>query len=135
MKLTVEQVAKLTKLSVPTVRVYASRQKLGTKEGTKRYFSQDDVKKLLKGSSSPSATKKPAKKAKAAPARKAKPAAAKKAPKKPAKPPQKSSQSTPVARRPEPAKPQVKRASFWSRLFGGKPKQKITLMEAKGIRR
>jgi DNA-binding transcriptional MerR regulator len=129
MKLTVEQVAKLTKLSIPTLRVYASRQKLGKKEGNKRYFSQDDVKKLLKAPS-PAAKKKPAKKAKPVAAKKS----AKKAAKKPAKASQKTVQAAPVAKRPEPAKPQVEKRSFWS-FLQRKPKQKITLMEAKGIKR
>ena len=51
MKLSIEQVSKLTKLSVATLRVYVSRKKLGTKVGNKRVFSQLDVQKLLKSSS------------------------------------------------------------------------------------
>lgn len=48
MNLTIEQVSKLTKLSVPTLYTYASRQKLGKKVGNKRVFSQADVQKLRK---------------------------------------------------------------------------------------
>lgn len=126
MKLSVEQVAKLTKLSVPTLRVYASRRKLGKKEGNKRYFTQDDVKKLLKGSTSPAAKKKPAKKAKTA--------APKQAAKRPAKVAQKTAQPAPVAKRSEPAAPRAQKKSFWS-FLQRKPKEKVTLMEAKGIKR
>jgi hypothetical protein len=139
MKLSVEQVAKLTKLSVPTLRVYASRQKLGKKEGNKRYFSQEDVKKLLKGPSVSGAKKKKAGKTAAAPTRKRKPAAAKKAAGKAARSPVKTSRKTappaPAAKRTEPVNPPVQKRSFWSRLFGGAPKQKVTLMDAKGLRR
>ena len=69
MNLSIEQVSKLTKLSIPTLRVYVSRQKLGTKVGTKRLFSQSDVQKLLKAAKkSPTAkkTKSPSRKASAA---------------------------------------------------------------------
>jgi N-acetylmuramoyl-L-alanine amidase CwlA len=50
MSLSMEQVARLTKLSVERIRAYASRQDLGTKVGSRRVFSQSDVKKLLKAS-------------------------------------------------------------------------------------
>jgi DNA-binding transcriptional MerR regulator len=50
MKLTIEQVSKQTKLSVATLRVYVSRQKLGTKVGNRRVFTELDVKKLLNNS-------------------------------------------------------------------------------------
>ena len=50
MKLTMEQLSKQTKLSVATLRVYVSRQKLGTKVGNRRVFSQSDVQKILKNS-------------------------------------------------------------------------------------
>ena len=98
MKLTVEQVAKMTKLSVPTLRVYASRQKLGKKEGNKRYFSQDDVKKLLKGASAA-----PSKKA---PAKKAATKAQKKVAKKPARASRKTVTAAPAAKHAEPVKTQ-----------------------------
>jgi DNA-binding transcriptional MerR regulator len=140
MKLTVEQVSKLTKLSVPTLRVYASRQKLGKKEGNKRYFSQDDVKKLLKGSSAPAAKKAPAKKTKPVAAKKPARKPAQKTVKKPAKKPAKrtakvtvkTAQPSPVTSRPEPVKPQVQKKSFWS-FLRRKPQQKVTLMDAKGL--
>jgi DNA-binding transcriptional MerR regulator len=48
MSISIEQVAKLTKLSVATIRVYTSKQHLGTKVGNKRVYSQSDVQKLLK---------------------------------------------------------------------------------------
>jgi hypothetical protein len=142
MKLTIEQVSKLTKLSIPTLRVYVSRQKLGTKVGNNRFFSQADVQKLLKGSKKTSgsagakaATKAPARKAKTVKAPKAsprsnpvvvKPAAQKAAPK-PAPKPEKSEK--PVLKT-KPVRP-----SFWSRLFGGRgPKQKINVLEAKSTK-
>jgi hypothetical protein len=49
MNLTIQQVSKLTKLSVPTLYVYTSRQKLGKKVGNKKVFTQADVQKLLRG--------------------------------------------------------------------------------------
>ncbi len=127
MKLTVEQVAKLTKLSVPTLRVYASRQKLGKKEGNKRYFSQDDVKKLLKGASAA-----PSKKA---PAKKAATKAQKKVAKKPARASRKTVTAAPAAKHAEPVKTQkAEKKSFWS-FLRRTPKEKVTLMDAKGLRR
>jgi len=148
MKLTIEQVSKLTKLSIPTLRVYVSRQKLGTKEGNNRFFSQADVQKLLKGTrrSSGTAEKKPATKSSAKsasktakkPAKAAKTAtrAAAKATPKPAPAPRPASR--PAPQRPVPAAPgaelKVKppRPSFWSRIFGARrPKQRITVMDAK----
>jgi hypothetical protein len=136
LKLTIEQVSKLTKLSIPTLRVYVSRQKLGTKVGNNRFFSQADVQKLLKGSRRP-AGKPEAKTAAKAPSKKAKVAKAKKAAPRPkpaaAKPP---AQKAPA---PKVEKPEVKtkpvRPSFWSRLFGGRaPKQKINVLEAKSTK-
>ena len=60
MKLTVQDVAKMTKLSVSTVRQYSWRMKLGTKEGTRKFFTQAEAKKI--GSKSlPKAAKKKAK--------------------------------------------------------------------------
>jgi hypothetical protein len=136
MKLTIEELSKRTKLSIPTLRVYVSRQKLGTKVGNNRFFSQVDVDKLMKGSKRGGA-RKPAKAAKAAKAAKSSPpaktarkkTAARKAVRKPVVP------SKPVAA-PAPQKPELKakpaRRSFWSRLFGGrKQTQKISLMDAK----
>jgi hypothetical protein len=127
MKLTIEQLSKLTKLSIPTLRVYVSRQKLGTKVGNKRMFTQADVQKLLKVSK-----KSPAKSSKL-PARKS--GGAKKSPatREPAK--------TAVAR---PATDKARasgnsgktvKSSFWARLFGGrKQKAKVSLMDAKTTR-
>jgi DNA-binding transcriptional MerR regulator len=133
MKLTIEELSKRTKLSIPTLRVYVSRQKLGTKIGNNRFFSQADVDKLMKGSKkSGGKGKSKAGARKAAPARKPRKAAAKKAPraaaaKKPA---------APVKPAPQPEKVELKakaqKRSFWSRLFGGgRPAQKISLMQVK----
>jgi hypothetical protein len=132
MKLTIEELSKRTKLSIPTLRVYVSRQKLGTKVGNNRYFSQADVDKLMKGSKR-GGGRKTAKAAKAAkssrPARTARKKTAVTRARKPV-----------VAAKPAPApqvqKPELKarpaRRSFWSRLFGGPKKpQKISLMDAK----
>ena len=93
MKLTIAELSERTKLSIPTLRVYVSRQKLGTKVGNNRFFSQADVDKLLKGSkrtaakagskAKPKRAAAPAKAAKAAKAARAK--AAKAAPAKTAR--------------------------------------------------
>jgi hypothetical protein len=121
MNLTIEQLSKLTKLSIPTLRVYVSRQKLGTKVGSKRVFSQSDVQKLLK------ATKKsPVKKTKPSP-KKSTGAKKSAAAREPAK----------AASRPAAARPAAKtsRPSFWTRVFGGgKQKPKVSLMDAKTTR-
>ncbi len=96
MRLTVDQVSDLTGLPVPTIRVYASRLKLGTRIGNNRFFSQADVQRILKGkrpetekkavkASPKKAAKKPAKKAAKKAARKPAKKTAKKAAKKPAK--------------------------------------------------
>ena len=50
MNLTIEQLSKVTNLSVSTVRVYASQRNLGKKVGNKKIFSQAEVRILLKGS-------------------------------------------------------------------------------------
>ncbi len=134
MRLTIEELSKRTKLSVPTLRVYVSRQKLGTKIGNNRFFSQADVEKLMKGSKRGAGKGRRAKarkagssvrsaKAKQARTRPARVKPARKAPVAAAKP-----AAPPVAR---PEQKPVKR-SFWSRLFGGRrPPQKISLMQAK----
>jgi hypothetical protein len=131
MDLTIEQLSKLTKLSIPTLRVYVSRQKLGKKVGSKRVFSQSDVQKLLKA-----AKKSPA--GKAAPSSR-KTAAAKKstAARKPAKAVSRPAAARPVGGRKAPAEPAEKnaRVSFWTRLFGGKKqKAKVSLMDAKSTK-
>lgn len=127
MDLSIEQLSKLTKLSIPTLRVYVSRQKLGKKVGTKRVFSQSDVQKLLKVSKkSPTAkkTKTPARKTVAK-----KSAAAKETSKAPA--------ARPRADKVKANEPAVKpaKAPFWARFFGGgKQKPKVSLMDAKTTR-
>ncbi len=136
MKLTVEQVAKMTKLSTATVRLYASRKKLGTKEGNRRYFSKKDVEELTGASSSTSKKSKVASKA----AQKGKPsgkkavgkklvgkkAARKRLPKAASASVMPESKSKPTAK-PE---PRVEKRSFWS-FFRKQPKQKVSLLEAK----
>ncbi len=119
MKFTVEQVAKLTKLSAATVRVYASRQKLGTREGNKRYFSKADVNKLMQ-------------KAPAAGARKPAPTKKRKArTTRPASRPQKPVQKPVEKKAPEmKAETPPKKRSFWS-FLRRQPQQKVTLMDAK----
>ena len=119
MNLTIEQVSKLTKLSIPTLHVYTSRQRLGTKVGNKRVFSQTDVQKILKGS-----TKAPAKKKAKLPTKKrsrrtikAEPIVASNSK------PKAVSASTPTSK---PTK-----QSLWTRLFRGRNKvQKVSLLEA-----
>ena len=128
MKLSIEQVSKLTKLSIPTLRVYVSRQKLGTKVGTKRVFSQSDVQKLLKVAKKTPTTKKtksPSRKTvpekKSAPAKEASKAA-------PARPRTAGVKSSEPASKPS-------KSSFWTRLFGGRnQKPKVSLMDAKSTR-
>ena len=141
MRLTADQVSKLTNLPIPTIRVYASRHKLGTKVGTNRYFSQADVQVILKGKrpetekkAVKAPTKKAAKKpaAKAAKTAKAKGAKAKKAAKPASKPAAK-----PAAKAPAPAAPVAKKqgTGFWGRLFGQRqPKKKVDLMSAKATK-
>jgi hypothetical protein len=111
MNLTIEQLSKATKLSVSTIRVYASQRNLGKKIGNKRVFTQADVQKLLKGSK-----KSPPKKKTKAPVKKTSKRAIKPGPIKVTKPSPISSASPAVAK---PVK-----SSFWSRLFGGKKDQK-----------
>jgi DNA-binding transcriptional MerR regulator len=125
MKLTIEQLSKLTKLSIPTLRVYVSRQKLGMKVGSKRLFSQSDVQALLKASK-----KSPVAKAgKSTPKKKV---AAKKT-----KEPTKAAAARPKAEKTRTSEPAAKRVkpSFWTRLFGGRQqKTKVSLMDTKTTR-
>ena len=135
MKLTVEQVAKMTNLSTATVRLYASRKKLGTKEGNRRYFSKKDVEELSGATSSASKKSKAASKA----AQKGKPAGKKAVGKKPVgkkatrkRLPKAASASvtseskSKLAAKPE---PRIEKRSFWS-FFRKLPKPKISLLEA-----
>ena len=127
MKLTIEQVSKLTKLSIPTLRVYVSRQKLGTKVGNNRVFSQSDVEKLLKKSKGSTKNSKGKRKANAA-------SSAKKGTQVRA-----SKQSTIKTRvsvtRVESPMPKSEKRSFWQSIFvTRKPKQKVKLLEAKTTR-
>jgi hypothetical protein len=130
MKLTVEQVAKATKLSVATVRLHAANKKLGKKEGTRRYFSAQDVEAIKASSSSGSAKKKVGKpKAKGR-----KPAAGKPAARKPAA---RTLAGRPAAKPASPAKapqaaapaPKSEQRSFWD-FLRPRPKQKVSLLDA-----
>lgn len=132
MKLTVEQVAKMTKLSTATVRLYASRKKLGTKEGNRRYFSKQDVEAISGTSSTASKKSKAASKGTAKPAKRGRPAGKKAAAKKPvakqaARKSLPKAAAAPVAAKPE---PRVEKRSFWA-LFRRPPKQKVALLDAK----
>jgi hypothetical protein len=49
MKLTVRDVAKMTGLSISTVRQYSWRMKVGKKEGTTKYFTHDEAKAIGSG--------------------------------------------------------------------------------------
>jgi hypothetical protein len=122
MNLTIEQVSKLTKLSVPTLFAYASRKKLGKRLGNKRFFTQADVQLILKDSRKSPTSKKaktPIKKAtirkvpsKSKPIAAPKPTAAN------------SERTTPVVKSQKP--------SFWTRLFRGRKRpKKVSLMDAK----
>ena len=131
MKLTIEQVSELTKLSVPTLRVYASRQNLGTKVGKSRVFSQADVQKLLKNKKpSIGATKT---KQKAKPNGKAKAAAVRTA----RKPRKVAAKKVAIEKQLTAAKvglPATKTAtgSIWNRLFGNRrAKQRVSLLSVK----
>lgn len=124
MKLTIKQLSKLTKLSIPTLRVYVSRQKLGTKIGNKRVFSQSDVQKLLKASKKSRAERRVK-----APTNRA---VAKNKSLKPQ--PVRTSAAKQNANNAKSGTPTVKSTgpSFWARLFGGrKQKQKISLFDAR----
>jgi len=136
MNLTIADLSKKTKLSVPTLRVYVSRYKLGKKVGNNRVFTQADVDKLLKSSKGSKGKAKGGQKPKSV--KTAKTAKAAKAVKKPAK--------ARVSKRTAPAKvapvaaaekpmPKSEKRSFWSTLFGTrKPKQKVDLMQAKSTK-
>jgi DNA-binding transcriptional MerR regulator len=145
MKLTIAQLSEKTRISVPTLRVYVSRYRLGRREGTNRFFSEADVKKLLERSTRRGAA--PAGKARAAkPAKKAAKKAVKKAAKKAAgktakRPAKKATAkiAASAAKQPAPAAPAAvetrapqKRPSFWARLFGGRTKEKVSLQQAAG---
>jgi DNA-binding transcriptional MerR regulator len=132
MKLTIEQVSELTKLSVPTLRVYASRQNLGTKVGKSRVFSQADVQKLLKNTKPSSGAAKAKQKAK--PKGKAKAATVRTARK-----PRKVAAAKKVAVKKQVATAKVElpiaktaTGSLWNRLFGNRrTTQKVSLLSVK----
>lgn len=127
MKMTVEQVAKATKLSVATVRLHAANKKLGKKVGNRRYFDEKDLAAIKASPSSGSAKKKPAK---------AKPAARKPAARKAAagrKPARAAAAKPAPAPKPAPAAkpaPQPEKRSFWD-FLRPRPKQKVSLLDAK----
>ncbi len=72
MKLSVQDVAKKTGLSISTVRQYAWRMKIGKKEGTKKFFTLDEAKKIGSGSAPKTVKKSKTKSAKKSPAGKRK---------------------------------------------------------------
>ena len=117
MNLTIEQLSKLTKLSVPTLRVYVTRKKLGKKVGKSRVFSQSDVQKLLKTSKGSSAKTRA----------------------KPKTPRVRISKGTLNSKQPKVVQPKIespnlkpRKKGFWSSLFGArKPKEKVNLLEVK----
>jgi hypothetical protein len=123
-KLTIEQVAKLTKLSVATVRAQTSKQHLGTKVGNRRSYTQADVQKLIKSSGKRKNS--------------GKPKAAKKQPRRNVKASKSAGKQTPIknmnpSQLTEPtsaAKPPKR--SFWAFIFPRtKPKEKVHLLEVK----
>ena len=57
MKLTVEDVARMNNLSVSTVRQYSWRMKVGTKKGTRKYFTREEAKMIGAGGQSKSKPK------------------------------------------------------------------------------
>jgi DNA-binding transcriptional MerR regulator len=123
MKLTMEQLSKQTKLSVATLRVYVSRQKLGTKVGNRRVFSQSDVQKILKNSQRSKEKSKGKTKTNVG-----------KAARKPTRVRATKqliiTKKAPLAKRDQTtAKPE--KQSFWRSFFGTKkPKQKVNILEA-----
>jgi DNA-binding transcriptional MerR regulator len=126
MKLTIEQVAKQTKLKVATIRVYSSRMNLGTKEGNRRLFSPADVKKLLKDTAKKTTAK-----------RKVKKAVARRGA---SKVRVQEAQKQTVTNRPKEAKVEsqplkVEKRSFWSRLFGRPPQKKtVSLLSVRPMK-
>ncbi len=122
MKLTVEQVAKATKLSVATVRLHAANKKLGTKVGNRRYFNEKDL-AAIKASPSSGSTKQKTARAKAAP---------RKAParKKPARRPAAKPAAEPKPQQAAKSAPQPVKRSFWD-FLRPRPKQKVSLLDAK----
>lgn len=131
MKLTIEQLSKLTKLSVPTIRVYVTRKKLGTKVGRSRVFSQADVQKLLATSKGSAATRKakPAKKKVSAGKRPPRSGQTRKGPAQEKRPAQEKAAAKRVE---EPGISSTKKQGFWSSLFGARqPKKKVNLLDVK----
>ena len=117
MKLTAEDVAKATKLSLSTVRVYALQKKLGSKEGNRRFFTKADLKrftapvKLGKSVAKPKAGKrKAATRAKLRTKRIVR-------------------QSPVLKATPKKPEPKPVRHSFWDFFMNRKPRRKIGHME------
>ena len=106
MKLTAKDVAKATKLSLTTVRVYASQRKIGTKEGGKRFFSKADIKKFTASAQS---------------SRPNKPKSIKKT----------TVKIKPVARQVPQYQPEAKpvKRSFWDSLLNRKPQKKTSVVD------
>lgn len=122
MNLTIGEVSKLTKLRVPTLYAYASRKKLGKKVGNKRFFTQADVQKILKGLRKP-----PSKKKAKSPAKETRRRAVKVAPI--------VARRTAASFKPTTVAVKFPKPSFWNRLFGDRKQwQKVSLMDAKTTR-
>ena len=117
MNLTIDQVSKLTKLSVPTLRVYTTRMSLGKKVGNKRVLTQADVQKLLKAPKRSSAKRNAKSPTKKAVSRK-RPVKSEPTEASVALHKKTATKSTQVSTKP--AKP-----AFWSRLFRGNKQKKV----------
>ncbi|MGD0728343.1 MAG: hypothetical protein ABSB63_22775 [Spirochaetia bacterium] len=137
MKITVEAAARMTKLSVSSVRQISAKLRLGKQEGGKKVFTMAEVKKLEGQKKAPRKAKKAAKSARAAkPAATRKPASAKRASRAP-KPVVQKAVKKPVQKKEEPkaeAKaPAVEKRPFWGFLgIGRKQKTKVSIMELQG---
>jgi len=114
MKLTAEDVAKATKLSLATVRAYAAKRKIGTRQGKQKFFTKADLKKFTgpastsKRASKPKRVKPKAKLATKA-TLKAKTVAAPVAPSQPA--------------------PKPQRRSFWDFFMNKRPQKKVSILD------
>jgi hypothetical protein len=121
MKITVEAAAKMTKLSVSSVRQKSAKLKLGKQEGGKKIFTMAEVKKLKGVKQGP----RKAKKAK-------KPAARKRVTS------SRASKPVPAVHKKEEVKveakaPVIEKRPFWGFLgIGRKPKAKVSLMALDG---
>jgi hypothetical protein len=123
MNLTIQQVSKLTKLSVPTLYAYASRKKLGKRVGNKKFFTQADVQKILRGSKKSPNKRVRSRTQKARKGTRTVKSDLTRAP---------VSKAVAASSKPTTAAVKSQKPSLWTRLFGSpkKPK-KVSLMDAK----